>query len=906
MARAPVAASSTANSPLTNDDFRAQLLSDAQERSYISLTGTRITYFCRREVEQNYTDPEESVRAAIFCWLILVKGYPASQIDIEVSVPRRTPSDWADIVVYEDQACRQPYLVVECKERAASAGDRRQAIEQAFGNANSYRVTRFALVDVLDESKLFDIQGYPPTERERNLLGPRDALPDDFGRAPAFRLIAGSPSDISRCPARDVENRVRRAHASIWAGGKRDPLRAFDEWCKLLFAKIHDERTTRNGQPRLFQVGTGESPARLGNRIRELYRAAILADPTIFSKPIQLPDDKIEEVARMIEGIGFTLTDLDALGIAFEAFFGSIFRGELGQYFTRREIARFTCAMLRPIEEDIALDPTAGSGGFLLELLIQVWNRIDRNYAGRPDRERLKLDFASKRLFGIEIHDVLGRVCQTNLLLHKDGHTNIEVDRTCLDASFSNPHIRLGRFTLAVGNPPFGDAIRQRDSDKLGASRLSDFGFGDVEQVDSEIAVLVRASQFLAPGGRFGMVVPDGVLNNAGEQSRCPWLRRYLLRHGRILAVVSLPDFAFRKAGAQNKTSILFWQKFSPIEEAEFEESYRNELSAHSAVPESERGDRALDAALRSHPYQVFLAEAEAIGFTSTGMTSPTNDLYSAENRIPVDTDLKTILGQYVACVADPDAYAGATIPSCMALSTVEVFAAHASHRLDPKYHLFRREMNSATPPGMTRYTLGTLLHRRREPVVPSDAPDTEFQTLTLTQEGRLEPREAGQGNSPPAWFGAYFKADARWFRVHTGDLMFSRIDIWKGSVSIVPAEFDGAIVTQEFPVYQVQENLIDPYYLRLLLRTPYFRRAIRAITTGHSNRRRTQDEDFEDLKVFLPPKPIQQAIAALVRTAETTSIGADRDHETILRRAEDVIMGKAEPASLGIATAGA
>ncbi len=896
--------SATASSTLLlNEKLRERLIATAQERGYLAIVGGRIKYYCRRELECDYTDPEEQVRAAVYAWLILEKGYPASQIDLEVSVPRRTPSDWADIVVYDDDGCRNPYLVVECKPRKISGKERSQAIEQAFGNANSYRVTQFALFENLDESRLYAVQGHPPDERDKNFLGPRDALPAEFGRAPHFRLTAGGPNDIAAFPARELENRVRRAHGMIWAGGKRDPLRAFDEWCKLLFAKIHDERNTPNGSPRMFQVGAGESTSRVGGRVRELYRAAIKADPTIFSKPLDLPDDKLRDVVRAIEDVGFTLTDLDTLGAAFEAFFGSIFRGELGQYFTRRELARFTCAMLQPTEEDIALDPTGGSGGFLLELLVQVCNRIDKNYAGRPDQTRLKLEFAGKRLFGIEIHDVLGRVCQTNLLLHKDGHTNIEVDRTCLDAAFTNPHIRLGKFSIVVGNPPFGDAIKQRDADKLGASKLIDFGLGDAEQVDSEIVILVRAAQFLAPGGRLGMVVPDGALNNTGEQSRCPWLRRYLVRHGRILAVVSLPDFAFRKAGAQNKTSIIFWQKFSEIEASAFDETFRTGLErlvGPGNPADLQATDTALDAALREHSYAIFLAEAEQIGFTPAGGNAPENDLYSAKDRIPVEGDAATILGQYVLFLQDPNAYAGATKPSCMAAPAANLFTAHTSHRMDPKYHLFRREMLGAAPAGMTRNKLGTLLERRREAVVPSDSPDAEFQTLTLTQEGELEPREAGLGTNPPAWFGTYFKPDVKWFRVHAGDLMFSRIDVWKGSVTIVPHKFDGAIVTQEFPVYRVREDLIAPHYLKLLLRTPYFRRAIRAITTGHSNRRRTQDEDFEALEVFLPDLAAQERVARAVREQEERKREEDAGYQDLLLRAEEVIMGNLPLSTFG------
>ncbi len=872
----------------------ASLIERAVERGYLTFRDNRIIYHCRREHEEDYRDPEEKVRAALFAWLILEKGYPASQIDVEVAVPRRVPSDRADLVIYSDAECRNPYLVMENKERGASKRAVKKGIEQAFGNANSFRVTKFVLFDSLNVSRLYQVQDFPPDEREENYLGPREALPNDFGVAPTFRLVAGGASDIATCSAKYLENAIRRAHGLIWAGGKRDPLKAFDEWCKLLFAKVYDERDTPNGQPRSFQVGSSESPARVAERVRALYQGAVKHDPTIFSKPIELPDEKVSAVVRTVENIGFTLSDLDVLGTAFEAFFGPVFRGELGQYFTRRELARFTCAMLSPTKDDMVLDPTAGTGGFLLELLIQVWASIDRDHRHRPELDRIKSDFALKHVFGIEIHDTLARVCQTNLLLHKDGHTNIEGDRSCLDSSFTNPQIKLNRFSIVIGNPPFGDDIKQGDSEKLGGSRLSDLGFGDAAQVDSEIAILVRAIEFLGPGGRLGMVVPDGVLNNSGEQSRCPWLRRHLLTNGVILAVISLPDFAFRKAGAQNKTSILFWRKFTGAEKDAFDSTYSVEQKRRAG----EGGRSSLDieeetiaATLHAHNYPVFLAEAERVGYTPAGAVDSVNELYAASGRVPNPSEADTILGQFVRFSRNPTGYTGSGSPRCTSILAADIFDAHPSRRLDPKYYLFRQEMKK-TPPGMTRYRLGQLLTRREDAVIPSAAPSEQFKAITLTQEGRLEPREAGVGINPPAWIGTYFKEDVRWFRVRSGDLLFSRIDIWKGSVALVSPDFDGAIVSGEFPVYKVNEELIDPRYLKLLLRTPYFSRAIKSITTGHSNRRRTQEPDFEGIEVFLPSMERQRSVADRVEAKDAEFRAADTELAEAIKKAQEAIMG--------------
>lgn len=96
--------------------------------------------------------------------------------------------------------------------------------------------------------------------------------------------------------------------------------------------------------------------------------------------------------------------------------------------------------------------------------------------------------------------------------------------------------------------------------------------------------------------------------------------------------------------------------------------------------------------------------------------------------------------------------------------------------------------------------------------------------------------------------------------------MIYSRIDLWKGYVSVIPEEYNGSVVTNEFPVFEVDTDIIRPHYLKLLLRSEYFQRAIRAITTCHSNRRRTQLEDFLNLDVFLPDLTIQDAIVDIIR----------------------------------------
>lgn len=863
----------TRNGPASPEAWEG-LVQEAERRGYLEFHGEHIRYKCAVSREENYGGPEEKVRAGVYSWLILEREYPATSIKIEVLVPRRTPSDYADIVVFTDSSCRTPYLVVETKRSQISQSDYRRAIEQAFGNANSLRDTALALVDNGATSSLYAVAGYPHDEREENLLGTRDDVPKCYGNVSQFPLVAGEERDIRPLPSRDVENRVRNAHAIIWAGGKRDPLTAFDEWSKLLFAKIYDERHTASGEPRQFQVGRREEDVTTGNRVRSLYGEARNEDPTIFSAPLHLSDDKIAQVVRTVEPVAFTRMDVDALGNAFEGFFGSIFRGELGQYFTRREIVRFVCALLKPTEADRVLDPTAGSGGFLLETLIQVWRHIDVVYAGQEGQERRKFNFASNRVYGIEIFEKLGRICQTNLILHKDGHTNIEVDRSCLDSDFTNPFLDPSKpqFTLIIGNPPFGDNVKEGDRDHLGGNSLRNFEIPTGDQVASEIAILERSINWLTPGsGRLGMVVPDGLLNNPGERSLCPAFRRFLFHRCRVLAIVSLPDYAFRKSGAQNKTSVLFLRRLSEREERRME----------SVIKESGGAKRVgVARALKENDYSVFLAEAETIGFNSSGISTEGNDLYSQDGTSVVELP-STVIGQFRLFENNPTEYGGSDEPNlaCLGVPASQLFGAHPSSRIDPKYHIFKiAEEVTESPPGTTTYRLGNLLERRVETVVPSDYPDTEFLTVTLSQKGEFTRREAGKGRNPPSWRGAYFKEGQGWNRIRAGGVLFSRIDLWKGCIGVVPAEFDGAVVTNEFPVYYLREESqekVDIRYLQLLLRTTYCQRAVRAITTGHSNRRRTQEIDFENLTLFFPALEMQRDIVERVDKAEADLVAA-------------------------------
>lgn len=139
-----------------------------------------------------------------------------------------------------------------------------------------------------------------------------------------------------------------------------------------------------------------------------------------------------------------------------------------------------------------------------------------------------------------------------------------------------------------------------------------------------------------------------------------------------------------------------------------------------------------------------------------------------------------------------------------------------------------------------------------------------------------------------------YFEdSSSTWYRVQQEDVVYSSIDLWKGCIAVVPERFDSALVTKEFPIYEVLDERVDPEFLSVLLRSRYYQRGFRAITTGHSNRRRTQQADFEALEIAFPPdRDAQQALIQPILEAMRLRAEASNTLEESRREFDHLVDG--------------
>ncbi len=603
-------------------------MQDAQPETYLKraiadghaeLTGEgkseRIRYVAADHSER-LSDPEEKVRAELWAELIYKYEYPPERIRFEVPVPSRTPNFKADLVLYKDDALKDPWFVFECKKADVTDAEFMQAVEQACGNRGGLGNAPFcgAIAGLTRRMHRFDI--YPPGERERNRI---TDIPRNYGRPPEWRFYKNSPGhDLAAVPREALRAAIRKCHQTLWEGGRRSPITAFGEFSKLVFIKHRDEKNLDrpDGAPYEFQRRDGETTGQLYSRVVGLYLKEKEREPDVFTENINVDHPILARCVEHLEGISLDRTELDTKGVAFEEFMGGFFKGDFGQYFTPRELIAFAVEMLDPKRDDLVLDPACGSGGFLLYALDHVRREADRRYApASADHYRYWHEFAEKNLYGIEVNDELTRVAKMNMIIHDDGHTNV-VGHDALDLmkNLKNKHpgVSPDKFDLVLTNPPFGAVIRRTEkgdgyleqfelmsylskdyplyTDMSGKDdgtdkRLAPKSVKPRASIKTEIAFLERIHTFLKPGsGRAAVVLPDGILTNSSLQG----VRDWLLSHFQLLAVVSLPQFAFSHYDAGVKASIVFLRRL--------------------AKGETVSGDE-----------PIFMALAENIGYDATG-----------------------------------------------------------------------------------------------------------------------------------------------------------------------------------------------------------------------------------------------------------------------------------------------
>ena len=455
-----------------------------------------------------------------------------------------------------------------------------------------------------------------------------DAEP--IGDWPPADESIGERNVLSRARARRADPEMlrtafRRCHNFIHGNEGMPKDAAFWQFLYLIFCKMYDERTRRDR--RRFWAGPNEQFEDAGRkairkRIEPLFGEVKHEFKDIFSggEEISLSDRALAFMISELSKYEFSRIDVDAKGAAYQEIVGTNLRGDRGQYFTPRGAIRLVVEILDPREDERLLDPACGTGGFLVAALAHRMDRFreeERISAETESSEEFESlnhrlrDYAATQVFGCDFDPFLIRASQMNMVMAGDGkghlyHLNsLEFPAGHLaGATDAGKAIPFESADVVMTNPPFGSSIPITDVSILRPfdlahtwERVEDGGYRKTGRLQGSVAPEVlfieRCIDWLRPGGRMGIVLPDGILGNPAAE----YIRWWILRHAWVLASVDLPVETFIvEANVNILTSLLFLKK-KP------EEVMRREAIGGAA------------------DYPIFMAVAEKVGFDRRGNT---------------------------------------------------------------------------------------------------------------------------------------------------------------------------------------------------------------------------------------------------------------------------------------------
>ena len=560
---------------------------------------------------------EQDVMSKVVVPDLAAHGYKESQTQfgpvvlrfeypIHVQQGREKKTIFADLVVFVNEV---PLIVVDSKNprEYITDNDRDQVISYArlLDNIAPFAAICNGAWRVFDAVRKQQIRALP---RLTDLLS-------DYHR----RRLTQTQKDTLHFQAkrtlfaidsvRDLSRLMRRCHDTIRNLRGYDPTRAFDELSKVLFAKMFEEREIAEGrrQHNRFMIESVQEMRKQGVEIiQQLWKETVGSDryKEVFAdeeaaQDIALPPDAIDKIVEMLQDKSLGLTDMDVKGVAFEEFLSSTYRGGgLGQYFTPREVVNFMVDLVEPAIGERVIDPSCGSGGFLIRVYDVVNEKILSSEFAKREKDRLLKELANKSLVGIDWEQRAARTCKMNMILHGDGHAGVyqanalDIDEVAMKVTERQrfypeaPEVEDSSFDTVLTNPPFGAQDRVPHI-------LQHYDLGKGNSQKREVLLLERQIRLLRPGGKLFVVLPEGILSNKRDR----FIRKYILENCNVKAIIRLPQDAFKMSGGAACTSLLYAVKKDPED-----------------VNMSEQGD-------------IFFARAEYIGTTPAGKPIPENDL---------------------------------------------------------------------------------------------------------------------------------------------------------------------------------------------------------------------------------------------------------------------------------------
>ena len=534
----------------------------------------------KREKEVRLT-PEEAVRQLFLYKLMNDYNYPASRIEVEYPIHFGREVKRADIAIMDKDRPMVPYIIVELKKPKLTDGKEQL---KSYCNATGAPIGVWTNGEQISYYNRKDPNYFEPIT---NIPKASEKLSDIINEQFTYEDL--KKIDRISQQKRSLRSLIQEMEDEVLASAGVD---SFEEIFKLIFAKLYDELVCERDPSAFLKFrNSGNTDYELKEKIQGLFDDAKKKWEGIFAdeSKILLSPSHLAVCVATLQDIKLFNNNLDVVDDAFEYLMSKAQKGEKGQYFTPRYVIDMCVKMMNPSVEDTIIDTACGSSGFTVHSIFKVWKDIRRE-KGRPEGEGFtaaqripeETNFVRDKVFAIDFDEKTVRVARTLNLIAGDGQTNV-LHLNTLDYSRWNEITKqeewndtynegfkklkklqpkgsndysLFSFSLVMANPPFAGDIKENTI--ISRYELGKNSAGKWQnKVGRDILFIERNLNFLKPGGRMAIVLPQGRFNNSSDKA----IREFIAERCRILAVVGLHGNVF-KPHTGTKTSVLFVQKW--------------------------------------------------------------------------------------------------------------------------------------------------------------------------------------------------------------------------------------------------------------------------------------------------------------------------------------------------------
>jgi len=524
--------------------------------------------------------PEEAVRQLYLQVLIDDYNYPVDRMEVEYSVTFGREKKRADIVIFDRKDTRAVYIMVELKKPRLKDGKEQL---KSYCNATGAPIGIWSNGDSIsyyhrkDPNYFEDLPAIPKAnEKLSDILSERWTIDN---------LIE---KDKLRTERKSLKDLILEMEDEVLANAGVD---VFEELFKLIFTKLFDEMESGRNKTRHLEFRNyGDTETELKEKIQSVFDRAKKKWEGVFSddSKIELTASHLSVCISSLQDVKLFNSNLDVVDDAFEYLINKSSKGEKGQYFTPRYVIEMCVRMLNPSEKETMIDTASGSCGFPVHTMFYVWKKIlkdlklsESHLFTLEQKPTRCTDYVNNKVFAIDFDEKSVRVARTINLIAGDGQTNVlhlntldwerwdekTEDENWQDTYFNGwkklKKLRVDKkrnqdfqFDILMANPPFAGDIKE--SRILAKYELGKKPNGKYQtKVGRDILFIERNLDFLKPGGRMAIVLPQGRFNNSSDKI----IREFITERCRILGVVGLHGNVF-KPHTGTKTSVLFVQKW--------------------------------------------------------------------------------------------------------------------------------------------------------------------------------------------------------------------------------------------------------------------------------------------------------------------------------------------------------